>query len=56
MSGYTAQMYNGDWFISLINIMVRCVFCSLEAQRTGTGPGLFLILLVSLLSDLLCLW
>lgn len=56
MSGYTAQMYNSDWFISLINIMMRCVFCSLDEQRTGTGPGLFLILLVSLLSHLLCLW
>lgn len=53
MSGYTTQMYNSDWFISLINIMMRCMFCSLEE---GTGPGLFLILLVSLLSDLLCLW
>lgn len=56
MSGYTAQMYNSDWFISLINIMMRCMFCSLEEQSKGTGPGLFLILLVSLFSDLLCLW
>ena len=56
MSGYTAQMYNSDWFISLINIMMWCMFCSLEEQSKGTGPGLLPIRLVSLLSDLLCLW
>lgn len=25
MAGYTIQMYNGDWFISLINIIMWCV-------------------------------
>lgn len=33
MAGYTIQMYNSDWFISLINIMMWCVFSVGKADK-----------------------
>lgn len=58
MAGYTVQMYNGDWFISLINIMMWCVCLFGEAAQSCckmTGLCLRLVLLVAQLDDVLCL-
>lgn len=38
MAGYTVQMYDGDWFISLVNIMMCyvCLFGKEQAEVAVT--------------------
>ena len=59
-AGYTIQTCDGDWFISLINIMMRCVclFGKVDlSDRTMAGLCLaFFILMVAQSDDVLCLW